>query len=80
MNEEDILLSLDVVSLFTKIPINEVVEVIKEISSKEISSLVEICLRSTFFTFRGSIYEQMEGVAMGSPLSPVVTNLFMEKV
>ena len=24
------------------------------------------------------LYEQVEGIAMGSPLSPVVTNLYME--
>ena len=30
------------------------------------------------FCFLGEIYEQTEGVAMGSPLSPIVANLFME--
>ena len=32
----------------------------------------------TFFSFEGEFYEQTCGVAMGSPLSPVVANLFME--
>ena len=26
----------------------------------------------------GDLYEQMDGVAMGSPLSPIVVNLYME--
>jgi hypothetical protein len=26
----------------------------------------------------GQFYEQMDGVAMGSPLSPVIPNFFME--
>ena len=34
--------------------------------------------RSTYFCFQGEIYEQTEGVAKGSPLSPIVANLFME--
>ena len=28
--------------------------------------------------YRADIYEQINGVAMGSPLSPVVANIFME--
>ena len=40
--------------------------------------LVEICLTSTFFSFEGEFYEQTCGVAMGSPLSLIVANLFME--
>ena len=35
-------------------------------------------MKSTYFTFCGEIYEQTEGVAKGSPLSPIVANLFME--
>ena len=40
--------------------------------------LVRIYLKSTFFSFKGVLYEQVEGVAMGSSLSPVVANLYME--
>ena len=41
-------------------------------------SLLEFCLRTTYFTFQGRLYEQVKGAAMGSPISPVVANLFME--
>jgi hypothetical protein len=41
--------------------------------------LAEVCLRSTFFSFQGEFFEQISGVAMGSHLSPIVANLFMEK-
>ena len=40
--------------------------------------LVRIYLKSTFFSFKRVLYEQVEGVAMGSPLSSVIANLFME--
>ena len=30
------------------------------------------------FVFQGQYYQQMEGAAMGSPLSPIVANIFME--
>ena len=33
---------------------------------------------STYFTFQEKFYEQVEGAAMGSPISPIVGNLYME--
>lgn len=74
----DILASFDVVSLFTCIPIGEALEVINCLTDPDTAKLVEICLTSTFFYFEGEYFEQTCGVAMGSPLSPVVANLFME--
>ncbi len=40
--------------------------------------LLELCLRSTYFMFDGQIYSQVEGAAMGSPVSPIVANIFMQ--
>ena len=48
------------------------------LSIHNIMSLIKLCLKNTFFTFQGKYYEQVQGAAMGSPLSQVVTNLFME--
>ncbi len=39
--------------------------------------LIELCLQSTYFQFHDTFYEQTDGAAMGSPLSPIVGNLFM---
>ena len=44
-----------------------------------IACLLEFCLKSTYFTFQGRHYEQLEGAAMGSPISPIVANFFMEE-
>ena len=38
----------------------------------------KICLNTTYFCYNGVFYKQKKGVAMGSPMSPVVSNLFME--
>ncbi|XP_059068690.1 uncharacterized protein LOC131859150 [Cryptomeria japonica] len=78
LDPQDTLVSFDVVSLFTKVPILDAIEIVKLKVNEEIASLVELCLRSTFFAFQGVIYEQVDGVAMGSPLSPVIANIFME--
>lgn len=36
------------------------------------------CLTSTYFSFQGAFYQQSSGTPMGSPLSPVVADIFME--
>ena len=48
------------------------------IPASDLSRLIELCLKSTYFRFGDSFYEQVEGAAMGSPLSPIVANLYME--
>ena len=48
----DILISFDVVSLYTKILIDEVIATIRDLTNVDIAKLVEVCLKSTFFTFQ----------------------------
>ena len=36
------------------------------------------CLKTTYFVYDEVIYTQEEGAAMGSPVCPIVANLFME--
>ena len=91
LDESDVMVSFDVVSLFTKVPVNEAIDAISEMLKKdetiderttmspsEVCRLTALCLRSTYFRFKDSFYEQRDGTAMGSPLSPVVANLYME--
>ena len=47
-------------------------------SVQHIIMLLEFCLKNTHFVFEGRFYEQTEGTAMGSPLSPIIANLYME--
>ncbi|XP_046393718.1 uncharacterized protein LOC124161442 [Ischnura elegans] len=83
MEDKDIMVSFDVESLFTNVPIDDSLEIIRGLQTKgfpeDYANLVEFCLRKTYFTWNGQMYEQTEGASMGSPLSPVVANLFMEK-
>ena len=84
-------MSFDVKALFTSVPIQPAIQIIKKLLEKDqdlkqrtslsvdhIVSLLEFCLRSTYFTFKGKFYEQQEGAAMGSPISLIVANLYME--
>ena len=43
-----------------------------------IISLLRFCLNNSYFSFQGRFCQQTEGAAMGSPISPIVANLFME--
>ena len=44
----------------------------------DIILLLEFCLKNTYCSFQDQFYEQVEGAAMGSPVSPIVANLYME--
>ena len=45
---------------------------------KDILSLFKHTLTSTYFCFKGEYYEQTDGVAIGSPLSPVIAIFYIE--
>ncbi len=40
--------------------------------------LFKFVTKATYFMFNGTIYKQLDGFAMGDPLSAVMSNLFME--
>ena len=43
-------------------------------------SLLRMCLSSTTFYYNGTVYQQIFGTAMGSPVSVVVANIVMEHI
>ena len=46
----------------------------------DIILLLEFCQKKTYFSFQGQFFEQVEGAAMGSLVSPIVANLYMEYI
>ena len=44
----------------------------------DIVDLLKFIITTTYFSFRGTIYQQKFGTVMGSPVSIVIANLFME--
>ena len=85
------LTSYDVTSLFTSVQIDPALNIIKDLLEKDeklndrtvlsVQNIIELlgfCLHNTYFSFQNKFYEQVEGVAMGSLVSPIVANLYME--
>ena len=81
------MVSFDVESLFTNIPLDECIDqavrYIKEentdikLSATELKTLLRFATAQTHFLLKGSFYYQVDGVSMGSPLASVLANLFM---
>lgn len=47
------------------------------ISRDDLVTLLGVATKHQLFQFNGSLYEQIDGVAMGSPLGPLMANTFM---
>ena len=85
------MVSLDVVSLFTKVPTNETLAVVRDklaadpwleectcIPIDNRMEMLTFCVETTYFGMGSDIYWQEEGLAMGLPLTPVLANIYME--
>ena len=81
------LVSCDLTSLFTNIPLQETIGIAinlisnhntnLNITRKELKKLFLLATSQTHFIFNSKFYNQIDGVAMGSPLAPVLANIFM---
>ena len=47
------------------------------ITKAELKKRFEFATSGTHFLFQGTFYDQIDGVAMGFPLGPVLENLFI---
>nr|VZI36621.1 unnamed protein product [Spirometra erinaceieuropaei] len=87
----DIMVSFDVTSLFTSIPQDMAVETIElllrekydetenRLGHAQIIQLLKFCL-TTYFTFDGTIYEQVKGTPMGSRISGLIAEAVLQRL
>ena len=81
------LFSYDVTSLFTNIPLQETIDIAinilfnhnpnLNITRKELKKLFLFATSKAHSIFKSKFYNQIDGVAMGSPVAPVLANIFM---
>ena len=80
--------SLDVDSLFTNIPLDETINIIIEklfsenetvhnLNKDQFKCLLTLATKESYFLFDGELYQQVDSVAMGSPLGPTLANIFI---
>ncbi|RXF66922.1 hypothetical protein EKK70_17895, partial [Desulfovibrio sp. DS-1] len=80
--------SFDVTALFPSIPVNITINFLNEwlidlkIETNKIKELVDstkLCMSQNVFQFQNQFFEQIEGTAMGNPLSPFLAEIFMSR-
>ena len=84
--------SFDVSSLFTNIPLDETIDYAVNLvfensdtyvyndcsfNKEQLRKLLQLAVKENHFLFNGRLYDQIDGVAMGSPLGPTLANIFM---
>ena len=81
-------MSFDTCSLYTNIPLEETIKLVAEKVFSSSSTNVPPFSKKTFiklltfatsgmFLYNNSLYKQVDGVAMGSPLGPSLANFFL---
>ena len=86
--DNNVIVSFDVESLYTNIPVTETINLIENrlpelnlnlpISNDIFIKLIRIVVSECHFSYNNNHYTQIKGLPMGSPISPILANLFME--
>jgi len=91
-SNEEVMVSFDVVSLFTNVPLVETIDLCVQlweqvtdktgspISGKALKSLLEFSTKDVPFIFNNQWYMQTDGVATGSPLAPLMASIFLQSL
>ena len=80
--------SFDITSLFTNIPLQETIDIcltqlfrttslVEGLNKSQIKEMLKLSLENTIFLLNGDTYQQIDGVSMGSPLSPSAASIFL---
>ena len=83
--------SFDVESLFTSVPLKKTINIILDriynkkllktnIKKRTMKKLLIDCCTKNAFSFNNVIYEQIDGVSMGSCLGPILANIIMTEL
>ena len=86
------MVSFDVTSLYTNVPIKDTLIIVKDllvndrdlqtktnnITAENLLEITELLLTKTCFQFNGKFLKQTDGVAMGGPASSVIAEIYMQ--
>ncbi len=100
LEDNDRLVSFDVESLYTNVPVEETLLIVEtrlqalrstdqgrekyeettSLSVDAFMSLLHLMVKDFYFSWHGQLFRQKKGLPMGSRLSPVLANVFMEEL
>ncbi len=100
LDPDDRLVSYDVESLFTKVPVDDTLQIVERrlrtlITTEEglaqyeetttltvdaFMALLRLVVKDFYFMWHGQLFRQKQGLPMGSRLSPVLANIFLEEL
>jgi hypothetical protein len=79
---------MDVKDLYVKIPINYTLNIankllnnnhhVDEHITRDIISILKVIMNQNYFQYEGKFYKPTSGVAMGSPLSSTIAEIFLQ--
>ena len=87
--DSQFMVPFDITSLFTNVPLDEVISIYEDFlyrspltsvpSSPEsvFMELMKLATKSVSYSFNDTMYRQADGISMGSPLGPILTNIFV---
>jgi hypothetical protein len=66
------------VLFFTRVPVKEIMHLIGRHFEEILRHFRYVLTTTPYFSFNGQFYGKIDGVVMGSPLSSVIANLYMQ--
>lgn len=89
LKDQYILVSFDIVNLYTNVPIDETIDIIRNKLNRsnllpeaveELINLLKETLAQNYFNFNEKFYKQTDGLAMGSPLSGLLADIYLNNI
>ena len=85
--KDSFIVSLDIVSLYTNVPVTEVIDIttnlmydngdFRNMPKGDFRKFIKLAIEDSYFIFNETYYKQIDGLAMGCPLSATLANIFL---
>lgn len=78
-NVETFLLTVDYVSLYTSIPLNDLYRVLRDLArlNEEDIQIIKFICDNNYFLFGTEMFKQKDGFAMGTNVAPLLANIYL---
>ena len=82
------MITYDIKDLYANIPVNKTIEIAKnqllknndKQKTKQIITILKTILEQNYFSYQDTLYHPKKGIAMGSPISGTMAELFLQYI